>query len=171
MSREPEYLINIPQAKSDAEEMLRTLCLIKHDSHNHGTSHNYNSTLRWVTSGLVRARRQLFTGVTGQSGKADDAHLQLYLRRRCLAEASCSAPEAVCTSISSLELHYLMVSLLSDFGVEHELSVLATGVSSPEAVCPWIREYIGRAVSFMYPYVLVAGPNKHDVCSYRMIEM
>ena len=25
------------------------------------------------------------------------------------------------------------------------------------------REYIGRAVFFMYPYVFVAGPNKHDV--------
>ena len=40
------------------------------------------------------------------------------------------------------------------------------GVYSPEAVHLCTQGYIGRAISFMYPYLFVAGPNR----MYRMCQ-
>jgi len=48
---------------------------------------------------------------------------------------------------------------LSEIGVDHEHSAL--GLAEGCALCGG-RGYIRWTVFFMYPYVFVAGPNKHD---------
>ena len=51
---------------------------------------------------------------------------------------------------------------LSEVGTDHEHSALGLA----EGCAPWgARGYISGVVFFMYPYVFVAGPNKHDACS------
>jgi len=48
--------------------------------------------------------------------------------------------------------------LMSEIGTDHEHSALGPA----EGCAPWgARGYISGIIFFMYPYVFVAGPNKH----------
>ena len=46
--------------------------------------------------------------------------------------------------------------------------VLATGVYSLEVVYLWTQGYIGRAISFMYPFAFVAGRAPQIRCFARI---
>jgi hypothetical protein len=64
----------------------------------------------------------------------------------------------VCVGNWCLEMRSLSVTAAFLF---RSLSILVSGGSRVGA-CSSREGYISRAVFFMYPYVLIAGPNKHD---------